>query len=54
VGKVISPHFRVNYSVRENCYHILIRFRERGTLRKIARLRKRFGRDIIEVRVDPL
>ncbi len=54
VSKVISPHIRVSYSVRENCYHILLRFRERRTLRKIAQLRRRFGRDIIEVRVDPL
>jgi primosomal protein N' (replication factor Y) len=53
MAKVVSPYLQVAYSPREGCYRILIRFRDRGALRRIGQLLRRFGRDIIEVRVDP-
>ena len=52
IRSVVSQDVRT--SVREGYFDHLIKFRDRNTLLKVADLRKRFGRDIIEVRVDPL
>ncbi len=53
IRKVVSPDVRTVPRIQEGVYDHLVRFRERETLRKIADLRRRFGKDIIEVRVDP-
>ncbi len=53
VEKTVSPHLKVSFSPREECFHLLVKFRERRTLRKVRRLLGRFRRDIIEVRIDP-
>ncbi len=53
IVKTVSPHIRVNYNPKEECYDILIRYRDRKVLRKVAGVMKRFSKDIIEVRVDP-
>ncbi|MDQ7037725.1 MAG: hypothetical protein Q9N26_00795 [Aquificota bacterium] len=52
IRKVVSQE--VKTFVREGYYDHLIRFSDRRTLLKVADLKKRFGKDIIEVRVDPL
>ncbi|NPA41179.1 MAG: hypothetical protein GXO18_02790 [Aquificae bacterium] len=53
VRKLVSPFVRVSVNLRDNTYDLLVRFKERGTLLKLRHLRERFGKDIIEVRVDP-
>ncbi|WP_457599949.1 primosomal protein N' family DNA-binding protein [Hydrogenivirga sp.] len=53
IFKVVTPNVRSTYNVREDCYELLLRFKERKTLWKVRQLLKRFPRDIIEVRVDP-
>ncbi len=51
--RFLSPKVRTSFNPRENLYEILVRFRDRKTLVKVKQLVKRFGKDIIEVRVDP-
>ena len=51
--KFVSPHLRSSFNLREGSYDLLIPFRDRQTLLKISKLRKRFPKDIIEVRIDP-
>jgi len=52
-ARFLSSHVRTSFNQREGVYEILVRFRDRKTLWKVSQLRKRFGKDIIEVKVDP-
>ncbi len=52
-AKFLSPKVRTSFNPREGLYEILVRFRERKTLWKVRQLLKKFGKDIIEVKVDP-
>ena len=52
-ARFLSPKVRTSFDPRENLYEILVRFRDRKTLIKVKQLIRRFGKDIIEVRVDP-
>ena len=52
-ARFLSPKVRTSFNLRENLYEILVRFRDRKTLIKLRQLMRKFGRDIIEVRVDP-
>ncbi|MDQ7082582.1 MAG: hypothetical protein Q9N34_06225 [Aquificota bacterium] len=53
VRKFLSPHLRSTYNRREGCYELLIKFRDRRTLLKVRQLMRRFGKAIIEAKVDP-
>ena len=52
-AKFLSPKVRTSFNPREGLYEILVRFRERKTLWKVRQLLRKFGKDIIEVKVDP-
>lgn len=53
VRKFLSPHLRSTYNRREGCYELLVKFRDRRTLLKVRQLTRRFGKAIIEAKVDP-
>lgn len=53
IFKTVSPNVKMSYNLREKCYDILVKFKDRRALFKLAGLKKKFGKYIIELRVDP-
>jgi primosomal protein N' (replication factor Y) len=51
--RTLSQEVRTIPRPEEGVYDHLVRFRDRSTLARAVQLKRRLGRDIIEVRVDP-
>ncbi len=53
VYRFLSPHIRVSPNPKKGSYDILVRFKGKDTLWKVKQLREKFGKDIIEIKLDP-
>jgi len=54
LSKVVSPHLQSYKNLAKGTYEVLLKIRDRHSLRRLEEVRRRFSRDIIELRVDPL
>ncbi len=53
LAKVVSPHIQTYRNYKRGTTEILLRIKDRRALRKLEDIKRRFSRDIIELRVDP-
>ena len=53
LSKVVTPHLQSYRNLRKGTTEILLRIQDRNSLRKLEEVRRRFSRDIIELKVDP-
>ena len=53
LAKVVSPHVQAYRNYKRGTTEILIRIRDRRALKKLEDIKRRFSKDIIELRVDP-
>ena len=53
LSKVVTPHLQSYRNLRKGTTEILLRIQDRASLKRLDEVRRRFSRDIIELRVDP-
>jgi len=51
--RFLSSRVKTSFRAKEGVYEVLVHFKDRSTLKKVKQMVRKFGKDIIEVKVDP-